>query len=465
MPTPFRLLPPLRALATAAALAGTCAAWAANEVYVVAPDGSDKSRGDLEHPLRTLREAVNRVQPGDTIELRAGTYTGAVVISGPGRADAWIRLRAHAGEKATVQGDGKGPTLYFYHRSCDQYAPRRDELCEPMYWEVEGLEIVGSPDGQDDGNVVKIDTPRVNLLGNDLWGSRVDVVKLVRTANDVNILGNRIHAPRAKPGDNAQGVDIVGADRVRVAYNHVHDIPSIGMYSKGNSRNTVFEHNLVERTWSHAIMLGQETDAHRLTDGRYETYDGIIRDNLVVQAGWSCLATSSSQNVLIEHNTCIDTGLDKHGSVLVSNESEVGQAGTNIRITDNVFLTRSTLPMIKLAKEALTEKAAIQVDRNLYGSRAGLRGVTFTWRDQGLEMISFDAWKSVTRLDAGSQLADVRAEGGKPEGRSTSATPLAGRGARGTPGPAGWKPASAAQARAVQAMQAAQAPPAAGAAK
>jgi hypothetical protein len=439
---------PWRSLALAGcAIAALCPpARAAHEVYIVAPDGSDKARGDLAHPLRTLREAVQRVRPGDTIELRAGTYVGAVVINNPGRPDAWIRLRARAGEKATVMGDGKGPTLYFYHRSCDQYAPRRDELCEPMYWEVEGLEIVGSPDGQDDGNVVKIDTPRVNLLRNDMWGSRVDVVKLVRTANDVNILGNRIHEPRAQPGDNAQGVDIVGADRVRVAYNHVHDIPSIGMYSKGNARHTVFEHNLVERTWSHAIMLGQETDAHRLTDGRYETYDGIIRDNLVVQAGWSCLATSSSQNVLIEHNTCIDTGLDKHGSVLVSNESEVHQAGTGIRITDNVFLTRSTLPMIKLARDALTDPATLQVDRNLYGSSAGLRGVTFTWRDKGLEMISFDAWKAATRQDGGSRLAEVRPDAGRQPARSVSSTPLQGRGARGTPGPAGWQPAPAASA-------------------
>ena len=428
-----------RALVLCAAVVISTTAWSASELYIVAPTGSDRSRGDLEHPLRTLREAIQRARPGDTIALREGTYAGSVVINNPGRADAWITLRNHAGEKATVLGDGKGPTVYFYHPSCDEYAPRRDELCQPMYWAIEGLEIVGSPDGQDDGNVVKIDTPRVNLLGNDLWGSRVDVVKLVRTANDVNLLGNRIHNPRAKNGDNAQGVDIVGADRVRVAYNHVYDIPSIGVYAKGNARHTVFEHNLVERTWSHALMLGQETDEDRLIDGRYETYDGVMRDNLVVQAGWSCLATSSSQNVLIEHNTCIDTGLETHGSVLVSNESEVHQAGTNIQITDNVFLTRSSLPMIKVVEDALTDPGTIRIDRNLYGSTAGPRGVSFTWRDKRLEKVGFGAWKSATRQDNASTLAEVRVETGPTGPRSATGTPLAGRGARGTPGPAGWR--------------------------
>jgi len=445
------MIPPRlrRALALCAATLLAPPAWSANELYIVAPSGSDRSRGDLEHPLGTLREAVQRARPGDTIELRAGSYAGSVVINNPGRAEAWITLRNHAGEKATVLGDGKDPAVYFYHPSCDEYAPRRDELCQPMYWQIEGLEIVGSPEGEEDGNVVKIDTPRVNLLGNDLWGSRADVVKLVRTANDVNLLGNRIHHPRAKEGDNAQGVDIVGADRVRVAYNHVHDIPSIGVYAKGNARHTVFEHNLVERTWSHALMLGQETDADRLVDGRYETYDGVIRDNLVVQAGWSCLATSSSQNVLIEHNTCIDTGLQTHGSVLVSNESEVHQAGTGIQIIDNVFLTRSALPMIKLTQDALTDPGTIRIDRNLYGSAAGPRGVSFTWRDKRLEKAGFEAWKSATRQDGASTLAEVHTENTPAGPRSTTPTPLAGRGARGTPGPAGWNRGSGSAAASV----------------
>ena len=85
-------------------------------------------------------------------------------------------------------------------------------------------------------------------------------------------------------------VDSLGdrADRTSVVHNHVHDIPSIGVYAKGNSRNTVFEANLVENTFSHGIMLGQETDAHRLRDGKYETYDGIMRNNVVRNAGWSC---------------------------------------------------------------------------------------------------------------------------------------------------------------------------------
>jgi predicted lipoprotein with Yx(FWY)xxD motif len=113
---------PWRTLALCAAVVISTAAWSANDLYIVSPSGSDRSRGDLVHPLRTLREAVQRARPGDTIALREGTYAGSVVINNPGRADAWITLRNHAGEKATVLGDGKGPTVYFYHPSCDEYA-------------------------------------------------------------------------------------------------------------------------------------------------------------------------------------------------------------------------------------------------------------------------------------------------------------------------------------------------------
>ena len=96
-----------RTLALCAAVLSTTA-WSANDLYIVSPTGSDRSRGDLEHPLRTLREAVQRARPGDTIALRAGTYAGSVVNVSRRRGDAWFKLRNHAGEKGSGVGGGGG---------------------------------------------------------------------------------------------------------------------------------------------------------------------------------------------------------------------------------------------------------------------------------------------------------------------------------------------------------------------
>ncbi|MBI4997785.1 MAG: right-handed parallel beta-helix repeat-containing protein [Rhodocyclales bacterium] len=395
-------------LARVTLLTAACAFWASATAatYFVSPNGSDRNLGDSDSPLRTIAEAAHRVAPGDTIELSAGRYSGAT-INRPGSTDMWITLRARQGEKAIVEGSGRGPTLYFYHKSCDEYAAP-GSICQALYWSVENLEIHGSPDGGGDGNAVKIDTPSVKLVGNVLCCSTADVVKVVHTADDVSILGNEIHTPRARPGANAQGVDIVGAERTLVAENFVHDIPSIGMYAKGNAKNTVFERNRVERTWSHGIMLGQSTDAHRLRKGPYESYDGIVRDNLIRDTGWSCFATASSLNVRIYNNTCYNTGTETHGSILISNESEIGQAGTNIDIFNNVVFGSARHSMVKVTSNAMTDPSSLRLDHNVYWTREGAGGVRFSWRDRGLNDATIDTWRRATRNDTSSRIADPR---------------------------------------------------------
>ena len=371
----------------------------------VANGGNDQNPGTSpEAPLRTIDGAVRIAQPGDVIELRAGFYTGAT-ITRPGAPNAWITLRPHGKDRVKVFSVHQGrPTFYFYHPTCDEYAPP-GKPCQAMYWAVEGLEIEGSGAGGSEDYVVKIDTPWVRLAGNNMWGSAADIVKLVHTADDVEILNNEIHHPRAKPGANAQGIDITGASRTRVAHNHVHDIPSIGMYAKGNARNTIFENNRVENIWSHGIMLGQSTDADRLREGKYETYDGIIRNNIVINTGWSCMATASSSNVRMYNNSCYKTGGELHGAVLLSNESEVHQAGTRIDIRNNIIHVDGNRPAIKVSNNALTDPSTLTVDNNVYWSHLGAESVVFTWRDRKMENVSFSAWKK-TGLDANSRVAD-----------------------------------------------------------
>jgi hypothetical protein len=376
--------------------------------YYVATDGDDRHGGlTLRDPLRTIRRAAEMVKPGDTIEIRSGTYEGAL-IKNPGTESAWITMRPHKGERVIVTAANPGrPTIYFYHRTCDSNNPG-NRPCQALYWALEGLEIRGSGAGGSEDYVVKIDTPRVKLIRNNLWGSAADIIKLVHTADDVEIIRNEIHHPNAKAGANAQGVDIVGADRTRVAYNHVHDIPSSGIYAKGNARNAVFENNRVENIFMHGIMLGQSTDSHILRDGKYETYGGIIRNNIIRNTGWSCVATASSYNVRIYNNNCYNTGIQKHGSVLISNESKVGQAGKNIEIKNNIIYGSPDRPMIRITSNALTDSSTLRIDHNIYWTDRGAGSVVFTWGDLGLEKVSFTRWKVRTKQDENSMVADPR---------------------------------------------------------
>ena len=375
-------------------VATLCASPAFAITFYAAPNGNDANNGLTPTAPMTLARALTRVNPGDTIELLGGTYTGGHYINRPGTANAWITLKPYGSDKVIIDGAGRSVAMYFY----------RSDFA-PLYWIMQGLEVRGG-----ESYVVKIDSPQVRLIGNNLHGSRNDIVKLVSTADDVWIYKNEIHHNNAANGANAQGVDIVGADRTWIAYNYVHDIPSIALYAKGNSRNTIFENNRVENVYQRGIMLGQSTGVEFLRDGRYESYDGIIRNNVIINTRGPCLATASSWNVKIHNNSCYNAGGDFNAAIFVSNESELGQGGMHIEITNNIVVRSSagSRPMLMLGPNAMADMATLHVDHNIYWV-AGGAAPSFSWsRASGWWSGNFADWRALTGQDRASRVVDPR---------------------------------------------------------
>lgn len=360
----------------------------AGRTYFVAPYGNDASDGLTPNaPLRTLERALGLVAPGETIELREGTYTpvgNGFPFNRAGTAEARIKIKAYNGEHPVLDAAGKAFAVLIPEGS--------------PYWIIEGLELRGGT-----AYTVKIESHHVHLVGNNIHGSSNDLIKLVQTSDDVVIYGNEIHHNNAPRGANAQGIDIVGADRTWIAHNFVHDTASIAIYAKGNARNTIIENNHVENIASRGIMLGQSTGAEFLWDGDYESYDGVIRDNIIINTDDACLATASSFNVKILHNSCLNAARLSHGAVFVSNESEKGQAGTNIEIRNNIVVSAGR-PAIMIGQNALTDPRSLVIDHNLYSSAGP---VTFLWEDIGING-DMSAWRAATGQDARSNIANPK---------------------------------------------------------
>ena len=396
-------------------------AAAAGTSYFVATDGSDSANGtSLSTPFKTLAKAVGVAKAGDVVEVLAGTYDVTssngfgLVIRTQGTEQAWITLRGYNGARPVLKSTGSESTVYFYNGACDENVignTSGNTTCFASFWILQGLEIQGSAGGGGDGNAVKIDTSKVKLVGNKLCCSVADVVKLVRTANDVEVLDNEIwqDATKVTPGTNAQGVDIVGADRARVAGNYVHDVPDFGIYAKGNARNPIFENNRLVNIGradnGHALMLGQETDEDRLADGNFETYDGIVRNNVVVNATWACVATSSSSNVRIYNNSCYNTATAGQGSIFLSNESEVGQAGTGVEIVNNIIYGSGNRPVIKVNADALTDFTTLRISGNIYWTSNG--APTFSLKDTQVPAGQWSTlYNTITGLTDASRVLD-----------------------------------------------------------
>ncbi|MBK6923611.1 MAG: right-handed parallel beta-helix repeat-containing protein [Deltaproteobacteria bacterium] len=359
-------------------------------VYAAA-DGDDAQDGlTLETAVRTLDRALELAEPGSIIEIGGGEYEGFMVSDGEfGTEDQWILMRPLDGEDVTITSSGDGPTIYFYADACDEDNGLVDGNCTHAFVRLEGLRVQGSPNGGGDGNAIKIDTPRVQLVNNRLCCSVADVIKNVRTADDTVIYGNEIYQDPAivTPGDNAQGIDITGADRLQVVGNYLHDLTDIAAYAKGNSREVVFEGNMIADTGKggegNAIMCGQSTDADRLVDGDYETYDCMVRNNVIAHVAGACVAVGSSRGARVYNNTCFDTATMIHAALMLTNESEVGQPSTDVEFRGNIVAQSSSSRVFTDTEDlGMTDWSTLVVGDNLYFAEGG--APVFTLNASGL---------------------------------------------------------------------------------
>jgi parallel beta-helix repeat protein len=72
--------------------------------YFVSPSGSDSNPGTLDRPFRPLQKALNTVNAGQTIVIRAGEYPEWVTAGRGGTPSAPVRVQGYPGEKPVITG-------------------------------------------------------------------------------------------------------------------------------------------------------------------------------------------------------------------------------------------------------------------------------------------------------------------------------------------------------------------------
>ncbi|MEM7330563.1 MAG: DUF1565 domain-containing protein, partial [Chloroflexota bacterium] len=70
--------------------------------YYVATNGNDNNNGSQGQPFRTIQNALDSAQPGDTIVVRGGVYNEVVTFETSGTAGNPIRLVAYPGELPVI---------------------------------------------------------------------------------------------------------------------------------------------------------------------------------------------------------------------------------------------------------------------------------------------------------------------------------------------------------------------------
>ncbi|KAH6655634.1 pectin lyase fold/virulence factor [Truncatella angustata] len=136
----------IRASQIAALLAAVSGTAYATDIYV-SPTGT--GTGTSTAPYGSIQSAVNAAVAGDTIYLRAGTYspTTNIQITKSGSANSPITLRPYGTEKVIIDGEGLPGTPY----GLDVSLPNKERgilhIEGADYWKFYNLELINGPYG------------------------------------------------------------------------------------------------------------------------------------------------------------------------------------------------------------------------------------------------------------------------------------------------------------------------------
>lgn len=100
--------------------------------YYVSPDGNDTNNGSTSSPFKTISKAVEKMNAGDTLLLRGGTYYERLDLTKSGNASSYYTIKAYPGETPILDGSQAKDSL-----SGDSALVFQGN----SYWKIDGLSI------------------------------------------------------------------------------------------------------------------------------------------------------------------------------------------------------------------------------------------------------------------------------------------------------------------------------------
>jgi parallel beta-helix repeat protein len=256
----------------------TLAQVAKGEHWFVEPTGSKSADGSKGHPidLATALSKDSPAAPGDTVWVRAGTYTGNFVSDLKGAEQAPILVRGYPGEHVVLSAASanapalavNGPSVWFADFEIMNAHPERftPGVAAP-FTEGAGVAALGSH--------LKF----INLLVHDLEAG----FWVPATADDVEIYGNIIYHNGWQRADNSgegHGINTPSKAESRfIRDNIIFNQFGHGIYSFGSSDNLTIEGNTLFNNGGIARFL----DRNILVSGPAK--DLMLRANMTYYTG------------------------------------------------------------------------------------------------------------------------------------------------------------------------------------
>ena len=401
----------------------------ANGIYV-SPSGNDATAdGSIGKPYKRINSALNAAKPGSTIILRTGTYREGinVRVRQPN-----ITIKSRKGEWAIIDlTTGYNPK----DEDSGVYFDPEASGCK-----LQGLEVMGGY------YAVALET-KWNWGGDDDWvaasniiiedcklhDSRYDVVKVKPNCDNVTIRFNEIYNSGKgwKAGDctpdgrgNAEGIDNVNGDNMKVQNNYIHDICTNGIYAKGGATDALIENNRIERVFGGGgILVGFETNLEyfdtKVNPKYYENIRGVVRNNLIINTAVEGIGLYASMDAQVYNNTLVNVNNNApfHSAIYFGIATQDGEpypgSPPNIRpkIHHNIVSQPSAYnrPMVEIRYSVLDDiypLSALDGKPTMNNNCYYIAGKSATFNDfrpgSTLNNAGFAAWKTHISGESGS---------------------------------------------------------------
>ncbi|MCI4661895.1 MAG: right-handed parallel beta-helix repeat-containing protein [Neomegalonema sp.] len=319
----------------------------APQIWWVATDGDDANAGTEDAPFATVKEANKHVQAGDTVYLKAGTYTNAAYGDG----DIWksgtifsingVHGNAIDGYVTYAAAPGDHVKLQF-----DTFTGVR--ITDSSYIRLQGFEIEGY------GANITLDEARAAQF---LYRFEGDETIYTRDPDELldaplSTLG-KVQKPNLYNG-NAIALGS-GTNHIEILDNSIHDVPGKALSANSGSDYVTFDGNTVTRT-----TLYSSSGTHAISFQNLESiddYDGYkifitnnqIYDNYNLLVSWVATKTLVTKHIdegkpIHIEDVNPDTGWT-HGRILIANNLAVrsGNAAVVIARSERADVINNTL--------------------------------------------------------------------------------------------------------------------------
>jgi hypothetical protein len=423
--------------------------------YYVSTSGNDNNPGTLSLPWRTIQKAANTVKAGDTVQVRAGTYTEIVAMKTSGNATSgYITFENYPGELPVVDGTGlsvgSGQTGLFNLEGAFNYIVIQGFEIRNFSSSKKGKTPVGI-DFEGAGSNIEIVNNHIHNIAQTLatcsaanalavavygnqapasinnltfWGNQVDH-NTTGCSENVSFDGNVQYWVMANnsvhDGDNI-GLDNIGFEGVspNVAYDQARDgwVFQNTIYNISSTTNPVYHNQvgadayycdgctrvIVERNLIHDSDLSEMASEHSGHTSSYVMFrNNIIYHSLYVglSVGGYAKNVGGTDHCVIVNNSLWDDGT--HGNSGLG-EFQIQFYATNNTVENNIFDDYTLASKYLLYDFTTSEPSPATLDYNAFYDTAGISGGLFNW--QGKNLTGFSAYKTASSQDAHSQFAD-----------------------------------------------------------